>query len=54
MSLKAPIVSLRKKLYSHRLVLGNGSRNGIEHDFTIKLKQIESLMEDLLKWRLVE
>ena len=40
-----PVVSLSKKLYSYCLVLV-GSRNGFERDFTIKLKQIEGLIED--------
>jgi len=35
--IKAPVVSLSKKLYSCCLVLV-GSRNGFERDFTIKLK----------------
>jgi len=35
--LKAPVVPLSKKLYPYCLVLV-GSRNGFEHDFTIKLK----------------
>ena len=45
---KALIVSLSKKLYPYCLVLV-GSRNGLERDITIKLKQIEGLMEDWLK-----
>ena len=43
--IKAPVVSLSKKLYPYCLVLG-GSRNGFERDFTIELKLIEGLMED--------
>ena len=35
--IKAPVVSLSKKLYPYCLVLV-GSRSGIERDFTIKLK----------------
>ena len=35
--IKSPIVSLRKKLNTHCLVLV-GSRNGFLRDFTIKLK----------------
>ena len=34
---KAPVFPLGKKLYPHCLVLV-GSRNGFEHEFTIKLK----------------
>jgi len=35
--IKAPVVSLSKKLYTYCLVLV-GSRNGVERDFTIELK----------------
>jgi len=48
---KAPVVSLSKKLYPYWLVLV-GSRNGFESDFTIELKQIEGLVEDLLKGKI--
>ena len=44
---KAPVVSLSKKHYPYCLVLV-GSMNGFECEFTIKLKQIEGLMEDWL------
>jgi len=37
------VVSLSKKLYPYCLVLV-GSRNGLERDFTIELKQIKELM----------
>ena len=39
---KVPVVSLTKKLYPYCLVLV-GSRNGLERDFTIKLKLIKGL-----------
>jgi len=46
--IKGSINSLSKKLYPHCLELV-GSRNRIERDLEIKLKQIEGLMEHLLK-----
>ena len=45
---KAPIVSLSKKRNPFYLVLVD-SRNRFKRDFTIKLKQIEGVMEDCLK-----
>jgi len=46
--IKLPVVTLSKKFYPYCLVLV-GSRNRFERNFTIKLKQIEGLMEDWLK-----
>ena len=43
---KVPIISFIKNSYPHCLVLVR-SRNGFERDFTMELKQIEGLIEDL-------